>query len=116
MNYDLMLDEAVNRELFARMDKSGDGHIQIPEFIDHVMGRWSSEANTIVDNHEHGRGRGKGVNDAPLALSADEAILHLRRKTGQRLKSGPHGLMRCWIQFRERSARRRRASRTRSSS
>ena len=45
-----------------------------------------------------------GLVTTPLAgVSADEAVLHLRRKIGQRLKSGPHGLMRCWIQFRERA-------------
>ena len=46
-NYDLLLEERVYREIFERMDKSGDGHIQITEFIDNVMGRWSSDANAF---------------------------------------------------------------------
>ena len=35
--------------------------------------------------------------------TADEAALILRKKIGLRLKGGPHGLMRCWLQFRERA-------------
>ena len=33
--------------MFDRMDASGDDHIQIKEFIDHVMGRWDPSANVL---------------------------------------------------------------------
>ena len=100
--YDLILDESVSGELFDRMDDSGDGHIQIKEFIDNVMGRWPADTNTIIDNHVQ-QGRNKGVNDQPLEMNADEALIALRKKIGLRLKGGPHGLMRCWVQFREKA-------------
>ena len=50
-----------------------------------------------------GSSRPFGIDETPLTINADEALAHLRRKVGQRLKSGPNGLMRCWVQFRERS-------------
>ena len=101
-NYDVVVTDAVGREVFGRMDASGDGYIQITEFIDHVMGRWPADTNTIVDSHKS-MGHGANLDVSALNLTADEAIVHLRRKIGQRLKSGPYGLQRCWMQFRERS-------------
>ena len=101
-NYDVVVTDAVGREVFGRMDASGDGYIQITEFIDHVMGRWPADTNTIVDSHKS-MGHGANLDVSALNLTADEAIEHLRRKIGQRLKSGPYGLQRCWMQFRERS-------------
>ena len=43
------------------------------------------------------------MNDQPLEMNADEALIALRKKIGLRLKGGPHGLMRCWVQFREKA-------------
>ena len=40
-SYAIDAPERVAREMFDRMDASGDDHIQIKEFIDHVMGRWT---------------------------------------------------------------------------
>ena len=100
-NYDLILDDAVSSELFDRMDTSGDGYIQIREFIDNVMGRWPADTNSIIDSHVQ-IGSGKNVYDTPIPLTAEQALGSLRRKIGQRLKGGPYGLQRCWMQFRER--------------
>ena len=71
-NYDVIVTDAVSREVFDRMDKNGDGHIQITEFVNHVMGRWSAETNTIVDQHVRA-GHGKNLDESPLDLTADEA-------------------------------------------
>merc|ERR1719440_2576553 len=45
--YDLILDENVSRELFNRMDQNGDGNIHMREFVDNVMGRWSSDITSL---------------------------------------------------------------------
>ena len=95
-NYDITVDDATARVLFAKMDKSGDGHIQLQEFVEHVMGRWSADANTFVDAHVH-RGRVKMVDDTPhdsRAMTADEAVLHLRRKIGQTFLRHRHRCLR----------------------
>lgn len=36
-------------------------------------------------------------------MDADAAALHLRRKVVERLRSGSHGLLRCWVHFRTRA-------------
>ena len=46
-SYAIDAPERVAREMFDRMDASGDDHIQIKEFIDHVMGRWDPSANVL---------------------------------------------------------------------
>ena len=82
-NYDVIVTDAVSREVFDRMDKNGDGHIQITEFVNHVMGRWSAETNTIVDQHVRA-GHGKNLDESPLDLTADEARAARMRKAQQR--------------------------------
>ena len=41
------------------MDASGDGYIQIKEFIDQVMGRWTAEANMHTGGKSEEEVRGK---------------------------------------------------------
>ena len=64
-NYDVIVTDGVSREVFERMDKNGDGHIQITEFVNHVMGRWSADTNTIVDQHVRA-GHGKNLDELSL--------------------------------------------------
>ena len=42
-----------------------------------ALGRWPTDTNTIIDNHVQ-QGRNKGVNDQPLEMNADEALIALR--------------------------------------
>ena len=43
--YGIPLHPSKTDELFDRMDASGDGYIQIKEFIDQIMGRWDASVN-----------------------------------------------------------------------
>ena len=69
-SYGLPLPTAVSREIFTMMDQDGDEHIQIREFIDVVMGRWSPTNNTHFGG-EHAR---------RLVLSR-RASIYLERET-----------------------------------
>ena len=112
--YGVPLNKARAKELFDRMDASGDGYIQIKEFIDQVMGRWTAEANMHTGGKSADEVRGKdgeGKRRASLMvkdkvdpnMTVEDGKLALRRTIGQRLKSGPNGLMRCWVEFRNRA-------------
>ena len=112
--YGVPLNKARAKELFDRMDASGDGYIQIKEFIDQVMGRWTAEANMHTGGKSEDEVRGKdgeGKRRASLMvkdkvdpnMTVEDGKLALRRTIGQRLKSGPNGLMRCWVEFRNRA-------------
>jgi Ca2+-binding EF-hand superfamily protein len=110
-SYAIDAPERVAREMFDRMDASGDDHIQIKEFIDHVMGRWDPSAN-VLGGHKSaaeiariGRGAKKVlVKDAvDDTLTVERGLVMLRQKIGQRLASGPGGLLRCWVNFRQRA-------------
>ena len=102
--YGVPLNASRAQELFNRMDASGDGYIQITEFIDQVMGRWTPAANMGVrTTNEIGQGQRKIIQaktDIDPLLSIEAATILLRRSIVQRIKSGPNGLMACWINFR----------------
>mmetsp|Transcript_29372 Transcript_29372/g.94748 ORF Transcript_29372/g.94748 Transcript_29372/m.94748 type:complete len:490 (+) Transcript_29372:633-2102(+) len=110
--YGIPLKPHLIEHLHTQMDKTGDGYIQIHEFIDHVMGRWSTTANTVTTDNgirastlysvDTRRDRSLGE-DPDENLTIDAALSTLRRAITQRLKSGPNGLMRCWFDFRRRS-------------
>ena len=113
--YGLPLPEAISRNLFDRMDANHDGTIHIKEFIDHVMGRWSPVANTHFGSKTEEEIQGNAyvnakakqkamvVDEPDDALTSASALVQLRRAIVQRLKSGPNGLLRCWIEFRQRA-------------
>ena len=86
----------------------------IQEFIDRVMGRWAADANTHFGGKSESEIQGKDQQGKKRAaamviekedpnLTVDNALILLRRSITQRLKSGPNGLMRCWIEFRLRA-------------
>mmetsp|Transcript_1456 Transcript_1456/g.2113 ORF Transcript_1456/g.2113 Transcript_1456/m.2113 type:complete len:560 (-) Transcript_1456:252-1931(-) len=97
------------------MDTEKSGQIRIKEFIDHLMGRWNASINTIdTDNKPKNDFYTGGTNymqkqtflvdDRPDPdLSKEVALNQLRVAISQRLRSGPHGLLRCWIDFRQRA-------------
>lgn len=113
--YGIPLSPDRTKELFGRMDVSKDGLIQIKEFIDHVMGRWSPDTNTHFGNksveqiqgfaYTQSKARARRmIDDKPdEKLTIDAAVVVLRKAIAQRLKSGPNGLMRCWFEFRLRA-------------
>ncbi|KAJ1454567.1 hypothetical protein M885DRAFT_617899 [Pelagophyceae sp. CCMP2097] len=106
--YGIKLMPDLCRQLHQQMDTGGDGLIQIHEFIDKVMGRWSSEANTHFGGRSEAdiagkKAKGMVVELPDEKLTIEQALPHLRRSIAQRLKSGPNGLMRCWIEFRLRA-------------
>ena len=50
------------------------------------------------------RGQSAGAVFLPDAnMTAEEALLHLRRKISMQMTGGSHGLMRCWVLFRTRA-------------
>ena len=113
-SYAIDAPERVAREMFNRMDASGDDHIQIKEFIDHVMGRWDPSANVLGGHKSAADIRGASfdrdkvkrllVKDAvDDTLTVERGSSALRQKIGQRLASGPGGLLRCWVNFRQRA-------------
>lgn len=113
--YGIPLKPELAQELHSKMDANNDGYIHIKEFIDHVMGRWSTDSNTHYGSmsaeevqglaYVRGKARMKQmINEKPdETLTIDAALRMLRRYITQRLKSGPNGLMRCWFEFRLRA-------------
>lgn len=114
-SYGILVRQELAQKMFAQMDVSNDGYIQIKEFIDHVMGRWTAQTNTHYGNKstEEVQGEAYLKSKAKLKqmtaekldekLSIKDALVLLRKNITQRLKSGPNGLMRCWFEFRLRS-------------
>merc|ERR1712167_536111 len=103
--YGIPLHPSKTDELFDRMDASGDGYIQIKEFIDQIMGRWDASVNVggtdgLGDKVTEGRKRAleaeQRASKKTLAIDADGALTILRAKVSQRLKPGGHGLQRAW--------------------
>lgn len=114
MKYGVPVPEPVAREIFNRMDVNGDGTIQQAEFVDVVMTRWKpsvtsghaaaakarqdTSSKTLIAN-DGGKmvtavAKYRGVPELRFALG----LLILKIVGG--LKSGSHGVMRMWQEFR----------------
>lgn len=114
-SYGILIRQELAEKVFAQMDVSNDGYIQIKEFIDHVMGRWTAQANTHYGAKSAEEVQGEAylkvkaklkqmvVEKPDEKLSIKDALALLRKNITQRLKSGPYGLMRCWFEFRLRA-------------
>ena len=107
--YGIPLHPSKTDELFDRMDASGDGYIQIKEFIDQIMGRWDSSVNVggtdglggkVTEGRKRALEAEQRASKKTLAIDADGALTILRAKVSQRLKPGGHGLQRAWRAFR----------------
>ena len=71
--YGLNFEPKLQVEMFHSIDKNDSGGIQIFEFIDHLMGRWSSDFNSMQELGRH-------EEEALMKLAREIAAVKLRRK------------------------------------